>query len=221
MSGSAREAVLARIRAANEGAGATPAGHSEAAGPSPAAAPPAAAPLSQPELVDLFAERVADYRAGVHRVPYGEIGACVERICAERAITDLLVPKGLEPAWLPGVVEILADSPARSARELDRVGGVLTASRLAIAFTGTIVFDGGPGQGRRAATLVPDLHICVVAAESVVYGLDEALAEVAPAAAAGNPITFTSGPSATSDIELTRVEGVHGPRTLEVIIAAS
>lgn len=180
---------------------------------------PAAAPaLSRTELVHLFAERTADYGAGVHRTGPDQVADCVARICAGRGIARLIAPPDLDPAWLPESIEIVADSPALSPQALDEVGAVLTASRLAVAFTGTIAFDGGAGQGRRAATLVPDLHICVIDGASIVYALDEAMAVLAPASAEGRPITFTSGPSATSDIELTRVEGVHGPRTLEVII---
>lgn len=212
-SGAAREVVLARIRAANRAAAAV-------APPLPPAPTGERADLSQAELADLFAARVADYRAGVHRAAAAEIRDRVEAICAERGIADLVVPADLDSSWHPAAVTVRPDAPAIPTAELDRVGGVLTACRLAIAATGTIVFDGGPGQGRRALTLVPDLHICVVAAESIVYDLDQAIAAVADAASEGRPITFTSGPSATSDIELTRVEGVHGPRTLEVIIAS-
>jgi L-lactate dehydrogenase complex protein LldG len=116
-------------------------------------------------------------------------------------------------------VRARADEPALSAAALDGAHGVLTTCAAAIATTGTIVLDAGPGQGRRALTLVPDLHICVVAAEQIVGGVPEAVAAMRAGVDAGRPITLISGPSATSDIELKRVEGVHGPRRLEVVLA--
>ena len=117
-----------------------------------------------------------------------------------------------------GGVEVVIDDPVLSPRALDGLDGVLTGCALAIAETGTIVLDGGERSGRRALTLVPDWHVCVVEAGAIVAGVPDAVAALAPAAAEGRPITLVSGPSATSDIELDRVEGVHGPRTLDVVV---
>ena len=131
--------------------------------------------------------------------------------------TPLLV-SALE-AWgpLPDGIELLPDA-ALSVSELDSGAGVLTTCAVAIAETGTVVLDGGPGQGRRALTLVPDVHLCVVHAERIVELVPEALARLAPSAREGRALTFISGPSATADIEFDRVEGVHGPRDLVLLV---
>lgn len=128
----------------------------------------------------------------------------------------MLVPDGLPPQWLSGVTSVrVGDTPRSTAAELDRVDSVVTGCALAIAETGTIVLDAGPGQGRRRITLVPDHHICVVRVpDQVVASVPQAMSRLDPR----RPLTWISGPSATSDIELDRVEGVHGPRTLEVIL---
>jgi L-lactate dehydrogenase complex protein LldG len=115
-------------------------------------------------------------------------------------------------------VEVVVDDPPLSARALDQLDGVLTGCALAIAETGTIVLDGSERSGRRALTLVPDWHVCIVEPGSIVAGVPDAVAALAEAASEGRPITLVSGPSATSDIELDRVEGVHGPRTLDVLV---
>jgi L-lactate dehydrogenase complex protein LldG len=116
----------------------------------------------------------------------------------------------------PGAADrIVRDHPPLSARELDAIAGVVTGCAVAVAETGTIILDHGPGQGRRALTLVPDFHLVVVQASQVAADLADALARLDPA----RPHTLISGPSATSDIELIRVEGVHGPRNLHVLIA--
>jgi L-lactate dehydrogenase complex protein LldG len=119
----------------------------------------------------------------------------------------------------PPGIELVVDEPPISAQGLDRVDGVLTGCALAIAETGTIVLDGGDESGRRALTLVPDLHVCVVDAARIQAAVPDAIAALAPAAAQGRPLTLVSGPSATSDIELERVEGVHGPRELVILVA--
>jgi L-lactate dehydrogenase complex protein LldG len=203
----ARAEVLGRVRAAlGSGAGVpdVPRGY-RGAGDVPAEG-----------IVDRFAERVADYRATVRRVTAEELPAAVAAACAERGARRLVTPPG-GPVELEGL-ELVADDPPLSPADLDGMDGVLTGCALAIAETGTIVLDGGVRSGRRAITLVPDYHACVVEAERIVASVPDAVAQLAEAAADGRPITLVSGPSATSDIELDRVEGVHGPRTLDVFL---
>ena len=168
------------------------------------------------QAVDLLAENLADYRAVVHRCTEAELPSLVARLLADRNAGSVLVPSGLEAGWLAQAeVTRVADRAESTPQELDRVDSVVTACAVAIAETGTIVLDGGPDQGRRRISLVPDHHICVVRVpEQVVSSVPQALERLAPA----RPLTWISGPSATSDIELDRVEGVHGPRTLEVLL---
>jgi len=135
---------------------------------------------------------------------------------AARGATRIAVPPGLP--WRVAGVEAVADDPPLGARDLDAIDGVLTGCAVAIAQTGTIVLDGAGTSGRRALTLVPDLHLCVVRTDQVLPAVPDAVAAVAPAVREGRPITFVSGPSATADIELNRVQGVHGPRTLDVFL---
>jgi L-lactate dehydrogenase complex protein LldG len=214
----ARDEVLARIRAANAAAG-RPA---RPADPGPPSAYRTHGDLAAGPLLDRLADRLADYRATVRLVPSAALTAEVTAALSARGARRLVVPAGLDPAVLAGLpagVEILTDDPpavAATAAELDTCDGAVTGAAVAIAETGTIVLDGSPGQGRRAVTLVPDYHLCVVRADQVVELVPEAIARLAPAAR--RPLTWISGPSATSDIELRRVEGVHGPRTLEVIL---
>jgi L-lactate dehydrogenase complex protein LldG len=169
--------------------------------------------------VDLFCKRVADYKASVHRVTgRDELAHALAAACADRGSTRVLRAPGVD--WtIPGV-ELHADSPDLSATDLDAVDAALTGCALAIAETGTFVLDGSPACGRRALTLVPDHHICVVRAGQVVANLPDAIGALGDAARAGAPLTFVSGPSATSDIELQRVEGVHGPRKLDVVVVS-
>ncbi len=169
-------------------------------------------------IVDRFCERVAEYRASVTRIAAADLAETVRRLCRERGALRIAVPPG-GPETLPGV-EVVVDDPPLSPQALDGLDGVLTGCALAIAETGTIVLDGGARSGRRALTLVPDWHVCVVEADTVVAGVPDAVALLAEAAAEGRPITLVSGPSATSDIELDRVEGVHGPRTLDVVVVS-
>jgi L-lactate dehydrogenase complex protein LldG len=203
----AREAVLGRIRSAL-GPG--------VAVPDVPRAYRGAGAAAEGDVVALFCERVADYKATVRRVAEAGLAEAVAAACAERGVRRLVTPPG-GPADLDGV-ELVVDDPPLSARALDEVDGVLSGCALAIAETGTIVLDGGPRSGRRAITLVPDYHACVVEAASIVAGVPDAVAALAEAAAEGRPVTLVSGPSATSDIELDRVEGVHGPRTLDVFV---
>jgi len=168
--------------------------------------------------VDRFVERVADYGATVRLVESGELAAAIGEACLACGVVRLAVPVDLPPGWLPAGVEGVADV-GLDPQELDRIGAALTGCSLAIAETGTIVFDGGARQGRRALTLVPDVHLCVVEEAQVVDGVPAALRRLAgDLRAARRPVTFVSGPSATSDIELSRIEGVHGPRRLELVL---
>ena len=167
-------------------------------------------------VIARFVERVEDYKAMVIQTTETHLAAALAQVCAERGFRRLVVPDDLPDAWLPAGVEVLRDDPPLSYEALDAVDAVLTGCRLGIAQTGTIVLDGGAGQGRRALSLVPDVHLCVVQAGQVVDLVPEAIAALQ--ASATKPITFISGPSATSDIELSRVEGVHGPRTLIVLL---
>jgi len=173
------------------------------------------------EIIERFAERVAEYKAKVHRVNEDELPAAIAEALQRRDVRRLVVPSGVPEGWVPEGMEALRDgAPARLSNEdLDGSDGVLTGCALGIAQTGTIVLDAGEGQGRRALTLLPDYHLCVVGEEQVVGLVPEAFAGLeGTVKAEGRAITFISGPSATSDIELNRVEGVHGPRTLEVLI---
>lgn len=174
---------------------------------------------SREQLVEHLAERIADYAAEVRRVTAAELGDAVTAACAERGLRRIAIPPGLPAGWRPRDVEVIEDVEL-SAAELDRVDGAVTGCAAAIAETGTLVLDASPICGRRALTLVPDHHICIVLAGQVVELVPEAIAAVAPAVRDGRrPITLVSGPSASSDIELSRVEGVHGPRDLLVLIA--
>jgi L-lactate dehydrogenase complex protein LldG len=168
-------------------------------------------------IVGLFAERVADYEAEVRRVVARALPAAIG--AALRDVRSVVVPADLDPTWLAeaGEVSIIRDDPLLTMADLDVAGAVLTGCAAAIAETGTIVLDVGVAQGRRALTLVPDIHVCVVRAEQIFITVPEAIAALDPR----RPLTFISGPSATSDIELSRVEGVHGPRTLRVILLDS
>jgi L-lactate dehydrogenase complex protein LldG len=214
----AREEVLARIRAA---LGPDDPSNPESVTPRLPPAGPAyrtLGTLDGERLLDLLAERLADYRASVRRATPSGLAGEVAAALGARGARRLVVPPGLALP-LPPEIEAVADDGLTplAPRDLDAVDGVVTGAAVAIAETGTIILDASPDQGRRAITLVPDYHLCVVRAEQVVELVPEALSRLA-ADAGSRPLTWISGPSATSDIELSRVEGVHGPRTLEVIL---
>jgi L-lactate dehydrogenase complex protein LldG len=174
------------------------------------------------EMIEHFAENVAEYEAAVHRVSEADLKEAITEACRRRGARRLVIPPGLPEGWVPDGVEALRDDTGTqlTKEELDESDGVLTGCALGIAQSGTIVLDAGEGQGRRALTLLPDYHLCVVRKEQIVGLVPEAFARLADAVKReGRAVTFISGPSATSDIELDRVEGVHGPRTLEVLIA--
>lgn len=168
-------------------------------------------------ILDEFVDRLRDYKADVERVVQETLQGAIGAACAHYDIRLLVVPADIPREWLPSGLEVVRDDPPLTLSQLDQCDGVLTGCATAIAQTGTIVLDGGVSQGRRALSLVPDHHLCVVRAEQVVGIVPESIARLAQTST--RPMTFISGPSATSDIELSRVEGVHGPRTLHVLLA--
>ena len=169
-------------------------------------------------VIELLVDRLVDYKALVDRVSVADLPGAVD--AALRGLGSVVVAPDLDPAIVAacalGGRSVTADSApqALTPPELDAIDAVATTARVVIAMSGTIILDGGPGQGRRAITLVPDLHVVILTAEQIVETVAEAIAVLTPTA----PLTMIAGPSATSDIELERVEGVHGPRTLHVII---
>ena len=171
------------------------------------------------EVVERFAERVAEYKVSVQRIEEAALPEAIAAACAMRGVRRLVVPTDLPESWLPDGVELLQDGNTLTYEQLDTSDGVLTGCALGIAQTGTIVLDGGARQGRRVITLLPDYHLCVVYEDQIVNLVPEGIARLGDAVLRHRrPITFISGPSATSDIELNRVEGVHGPRTLDVLV---
>lgn len=204
---STRDDTLARIATAREGAERTP--------------PPDYqydTISSLPDLASTFVERVEDYRAVVERVPHDGIAATVAG--ALFGASRVVGPPVLPQEWLTALtgVEVVTEEGGLSSDELDQFDAVVTAARVGIAVTGTIVLDHGPDQGRRALSLVPDVHICVVHESQLVGDVPESIAPLSAAVGTGRPLTWISGPSATSDIELERVEAVHGPRTLHALL---
>jgi L-lactate dehydrogenase complex protein LldG len=200
----AREEILRRISSAN------------VAAPDHAIRRDYARTRVLPDPVGLFVERVEDYKATVIRTSPDGVAAAVATCLA--GASKVVVPPGFNTSWVPGGLDLVQDEPVLRADELDAVDAVLTSAVVGIAVTGTIVLDHTEGQGRRALTLVPDLHVCVVTADQVVGDVPEAVARLTASVNNGRPLTWISGGSATSDIELERVEGVHGPRTLRVVL---
>jgi L-lactate dehydrogenase complex protein LldG len=239
-----REQILARVRAAIADVPAEEALAFDRDDAEPDARYVRAGELDAAARLALFVERSSDYKATVTVCAddAGAIAAAVAAACARHDARRLLVPQGLDVRWLPagarqgagGLVapkdldrrrpsdgfETVIDDPSLGWHELADFDGVITGCELGIAVTGTVALATGPAQGRRAATLLPDLHVCVVRGEQIVETVPEAMARLAAPIASRRAITFISGPSATSDIELKRVEGVHGPRRLELILAA-
>lgn len=198
----AREEVLDRIRAANRRAGAV------TAVPVDRSYRRNAGPQAHEVIIDLLIERLDDYRAGVTRTDANGLPAAITALVHGKST---IVPVGLPEVWLPGATR---DEPESGAATVDRFDAVVTAATVACAETGTIVLSAGPAEGRRMLSLVPDHHVCVVHLGQVVATVPEMIAALDP----NCPLTFISGPSATSDIELERVEGVHGPRRFDVIL---
>ncbi len=221
---SARDVMLGRIRTAR--AVGPPARGVPPAGDAPEPGYRTRGELGPTALLDLLAGRLVDYRSHVRRTAPAQLLDTVRAALADRGARRVVLPPGLglpgldQPApgqsGVLGEVGLITDG-GLSAQELDQMDGVITRAAVAIAETGTIVLDAGPGQGRRALSLIPDYHLCLIGADQVVALVPEAVARLRP----GHPLTWISGPSATSDIELDRVEGVHGPRTLEVILIDS
>jgi L-lactate dehydrogenase complex protein LldG len=209
----AREAILDKVRAALADV--------------PSGETPANVAVDRPYLttdpepdrrVERFIERVSEYRAKVHRVEPDDLPGMIASICATRGIRRLVLPLDIPESWIPSDLTPLRDEGLSDA-QLNESDGVLTGCALGIAQTGTIVLDRGTHQGRRALTLLPDYHLCVIRQDQIVGIVPEAVAALAESAGRSDrPMTWISGPSATSDIELNRVEGVHGPRTLEVLV---
>ena len=216
--------ILAAIRAATADVpDSEPAAWNAAEARDPDAAYRRVTSLPATERTALFVDRCREYAATVQRcedTPEA-IAATVAVVAARHNAAQLVIPADLPAGWRPDGPSLLADAPSSplSVSQLDGADGVLSGCALAIADTGTIALDAGRGQGRRALSLIPDLHICVVRGEQIVASVPEAIATLDPSLRAGAPVTIISGPSATSDIELNRVEGVHGPRRLEVIVA--
>ncbi len=200
MKKSAKDVMLARIRAATANA------------PEP---PPVPYDFRERDerdraaILEDFIERLVDYKAIVTRTKDASLPQAVMDACQQQGIIQLVVPADLPSRWIPSGIKVLRDDPPLTIAQLDESSGVLTGCAIAIAQTGTIILDGGATQGRRALSLIPDRHLCVVRAEQVVGLVPEAIARLVERAT--HPITLISGPSATSDIELSRVEGVHGP----------
>lgn len=215
--GPARADVLAAVRRA---LGRTRTARPDDAAPVPRTYRGATGAAGAPADLDLLVDRILDYRASVRRCTAADLTVVLGEELS--GVATVVVPPGLDPAWLPDVhaagVTVLVDEPDAPLTQsvLDATGAALTACRVAVAETGTVVLDGAPDQGRRVLTLLPDRHVCVVRAEQVVPGVPDAVALLSEHPE--RPLTWISGPSATSDIELVRVEGVHGPRDLRVVI---
>jgi L-lactate dehydrogenase complex protein LldG len=210
---SSREEILRRIRAATDGASTE-----EVARARWNAVPrqyKREGVLPREQVLELLEDRLRDYDATVNRCGRRDVARSVARMLQERGKRRLVVPSGLTPEWLPADFEFVVDS-GFTATELDRFDGVLTGATVAIAETGTVVLQNVPGQGRRAVTLVPDYHLCLVLVEDVVETVPEAMDRLRTTSRLAT--TFVSGPSATADIEMTRIKGVHGPRHLDVIL---
>jgi L-lactate dehydrogenase complex protein LldG len=212
-SSSARDAILNRIAAA--------------IGPATARANPAADweklsrdyiradSLAGSAVIELFEHRIKDYGANIFHSAPDQVRQTIGEILTARAARQIVIPAGLPSDWLPEGITFIEDLNLRY-ETLNKVDGVLTTATTAIAATGSIVLQHGPGQGRRAITLIPDYHLCIVRTDQVVETVPAAFAQLDSA----RPTTFISGPSATADIEMTRIKGVHGPRFMDVILAS-
>jgi L-lactate dehydrogenase complex protein LldG len=205
---SAREEVLGRVRAAIAPL--------SGSGTAAASDVPRDYRMRSDDGFGTFIDRLHHYQARTHMFAAWGLDEAVRTILADRGVRRIVVPDGIPDTWIDHL-ELLRDDPPLDAHTLDAADGVITTCTVAIAQSGTIILDGGPGMGRRILSLVPDYHLCVVYADQIVGSLPEAIEKLEPT----RPLTFVSGPSATVDIEMVRVRGVHGPRRLEVILARS
>jgi len=212
---SSREGMLAAIRAANARGGAVAAADVDAAWEALPRGYARGTTLSDEAVLELLEDRLRDYDAHVVRATPADVSSVIGGMLAERGKTRMLAAAGIDPALLPEGFEFVEDD-GLSAPAIDCFEGVLTESTLAIAETGTIVLQTVKGQGRRVLSLVPDYHLCVVRAADIVATVPEAMDRIAERPSFAT--TFISGPSATADIEMTRIKGVHGPRFLDVIV---
>lgn len=171
--------------------------------------------LDSEQRIALFSERLHDYGAGVHASSPERLRTVISHVLARRGKQTIVVPHAWPEDWMPIGMEAIRDE-SLSYDALDQSGGILTACTVAIALTGTIILRGGPLEGRRALTLIPDYHLCLVQADQIVESVPEGIERLGGVST--TPLTLISGPSATADIEMMRVQGVHGPRTLDVVI---
>lgn len=179
-------------------------------------------PTPLEDVLETFVENIEDYKARIERCTADRTADTIVAALEELGASSVLVPHGLDESWVRAIEEsgrtIFRDDPPLGNAELNETDAVVTASRVAAAETGTICLDHDTDQGRRALTLVPDRHVCVVREEQVVSDIPEAVGRLRESVEQRRPITWISGGSATSDIELSRVEGVHGPRKLFVVL---
>lgn len=214
---SAREQILQRVREATK----------DVTEPDPALDVPIewayGQPLATEDVLADFVEKVEDYRATVVRVPSAGVPHAVADALTTLGVRSVVMPAGVPATWAEAAllagVQVFSDEPQLTHAELNGIDAVVTAAAVAMANSGTIALDHDTDQGRRALSLLPDAHVCVVRADQVVSDVPEGIARIAPAMRARRPVTWLSGGSATSDIELSRVEGVHGPRRLWVVLA--
>ncbi len=215
--GEARAAILARIRRANSDVEAARHSSPEQGWQSLPRTYTLAGPLDPKAVLELFEQRLDDYGAQVFHSTAAELPQVIARVLTDRQKQRVVIPGGIPETWLPPGISFRQDDGIAAA-ELDRCDGVLTTATVAIAATGTIVLQNATGQGRRVLSLVPDYHLCVVLADQVVETVPEAFARLEATSTLST--TFISGPSATADIEMTRIQGVHGPRYLDVLLVA-
>lgn len=212
-----RDVILGRIRSALHDGAAETSGHGHAHEDIPRNYTPASPDVGTSEIVDLFASRIEGTHATVHRTHAAGVADVVAAIARERKLQCVIAPAGINPSWTADSIEWVTDDPPLTVDQIEATDGVLTTATVATADSGTFVLDSGPGQGRRILSLLPDAMIVVLDSQRIVADFPATIARADPRRA----LTFVSGPSATVDIELSRVDGVHGPRELDVVIVES